>query len=157
MRLPIERLEIVTDEKQLRAKCKKVSKWSGERTGMKLVKYIAWKGIDCVGLSAPQLGMMERVFVMHDGKEFAIFVNPRIIEVGPIEDEQIEGCISVPGMQFKVKRPTTILVKDAVRIKPFELSGWSARVYLHELDHLNGRLISDIGEEVSEESLQKPL
>jgi peptide deformylase len=124
---------------------------------MKLVKFIAHKKLECVGLAAPQLGINERVFVLYDGKEYAIFVNPRIVEVGPMEDVQIEGCVSLPGKRYKVKRATSIVVKDAVRTKPFELSGWTARAWLHELDHLNGKLISDVGEEVTEESVQKPL
>ena len=157
MSLPVDRLEIITEEKQLRAKGKKISKWAGERLGMKIVKFIHNNGIECVGLAAPQLGISERVFVIYDGKEYAIFVNPRIVEIGPMEDTQIEGCLSIPGRRFNVKRSTSIVVKDAVRIKPLELTGWTARVYLHELDHLNGLLISDIGTEVTEESPQKPL
>ena len=157
MSLPVQRLEIVTDTSKLKIKSKKVSKWAGERLGMKLIKFIAWQNIECIGLAAGQLGINERVFVLFDNKEYAIFINPRIVEIGPMEDTQIEGCLSIPGRRFTVKRPTSITVKDAVRIRPFELSGWTARAWLHELDHLNGRLISDIGEEVTEESIQKPL
>jgi len=157
MSLPVHRLTILTDESQLRAKSKKMSKWAGERLGMKLVKFIANNDIECVGLAAPQLGIYERVFVIYDGKEYAIFINPRIVEIGAMEDTQIEGCLSIPGRHFNVKRPTSIVVKDAVRTKPIELTDWTARIWLHELDHLNGRLISDIGEEVTEESNQKPL
>jgi peptide deformylase len=157
MSLPVNRLEIVTDTSKLKIKGKKISKWAGERLGMKLIKFIAWKNIECVGLAASQLGINERVFVLFDGKEYAIFINPRIVEIGPMEDTQVEGCLSIPGRRFAVKRPTSVVVKDAVRTRPFELSGWTARAWLHELDHLNGRLISDIGEEVTEESVQKPL
>lgn len=157
MSLPVTRLVVITDTKQLKMKGKKISKWAGERLGMKLIKFIAWQNIECVGLAAGQLGINERVFVMHDGKEYAIFINPRIVETGPMEDTQIEGCLSIPGRKFAVTRATSITVKDAVRTKPFELSGWTARVWLHELDHLNGKLISDRGEEVTEESIQKPL
>lgn len=157
MSLPVHRLEIITEKSKLRAKGKKVSKWAGERLGMKMIKFIDTNNIECIGLAAPQLGIKERVFVLFDGKEYAIFVNPRIVEIGPMEDTQVEGCLSIPGQRFNVKRPTSIIVKDAVRTKPLELSGWTARVWLHELDHLNGRLISDIGEEATEESTQKPL
>ncbi len=157
MSLPIDRLDIITDEKLLRQKSRKLSKWAGERLGMKLIKYIAFKNIECIGLAAPQLGVNERVFVLFDGTEYAIFINPRIVEVGPMEDIQVEGCISIPGKRFSVKRPTSIVVKDAVRTQPFELSGWTARAWLHELGHLNGILISDIGTEATEESFQKPL
>jgi len=154
---PVNRLSVVTDKSLLARKAKKVSKWAGERLGMKLIKFIASEGIECLGLAAPQVNIHERVFILFDGKQFAIFINPRIVSVGPMEDEEIEGCISIPGHQYKVRRPTTIVVKDAIRTKPFELSGWTARAWLHELDHLNGTLISDIGEEVVEESNQTAL
>lgn len=144
----IDRLEITTDVPLLRRRSKKISKWGGERTGKKILKFIGTKGITCVGLAASQLGIYERVFILIDKEEAAIFVNPRIVSIGALEDEQVEGCLSMPGRHYKVKRPTSITVKDAVRTKPFELEGWVARAWLHELDHLNGRLISDIGVEV---------
>jgi len=144
----MSRLEIITDEKLLRRRSKKVAKWKGERIGRKILEFIGSKGITCVGLAASQLGIYERVFILVDNKEAAIFINPRIVEVGPLEDEQIEGCLSIPGRHFTVKRPTSITVKDAVRTTPFELEGWVARAWLHELDHLNGKLISQIGTEV---------
>lgn len=152
----IMRMELVTDPKQLCQKAKKVSKWSGQRIGHRLTKFVHWKELSCVGLAAPQVGILSRVFVLHDQKDFAIFVNPRIVEMGAMETEEIEGCLSIPGRLFKVKRSSTIIVKDAHRIKPFELDGWSARAYLHELDHLNGKLISDIGEEVPLETNTTP-
>lgn len=145
MTLPIERTEVITDLKALRAKAQKVSKWAGDRLGHKLVKFIAFKGLSCYGLAAPQIGINKRVFVLFDGKEFAIFINPRVISTGPIEEDGVEACLSIPGKSYKVKRPTSIIVKDAVRITPFELTGLTARVWLHELGHLNGVLISDIG------------
>lgn len=156
MTLPVERLEIVTDVKQLHQKSRKCAKWKGERIGMKLIKFIAHNDVQCYGIAAPQLGINERVFVLFDGKEFAIFINARVLEVGPIEEDGVESCLSIPGKSFKVKRPTSITVKDAVRTKPFELTGLTARIFLHELHHLQGILISDIGEEVENTEL-KPI
>ena len=59
--------------------------------------------------------------------------------------------------QYKIKRTTSITVKDIVRTKPYELESWTARAWLHEFDHLNGKLISDEGTLVEEASTQKPL
>lgn len=153
----IPQLEIITDVKKLRQKARKVSKWSGVRTGTKMIKFVAWNEISCLGLAAPQVGIDKRVFILFDGNEFAIFVNPRIIEVGALESEEIEQCLSIPGASYKVRRPTSIVVKDAVRTKPFELTGWTARAWLHEFDHLSGKLICDIGEKVDEVSPQQPI
>ena len=144
----IDRLTIITDEQLLRRRSKKISKWRGGRIGRQLLKFIGAKGIVCIGLAASQVGIYERVFIVIDKEEAAIFVNPRVVEIGAMEEEQVEGCLSIPGKHYKVMRPTSIMVKDAVRTKPFELTGWMARAWLHELDHLNGRLISDVGTEV---------
>jgi len=146
--IPVERMKIITDTNFLRRKSKKVSKWSGIKTAKKLMKFVVRNDINCIGLSAPQVGILDRVFVLWDKKNYAIFVNPRIVEIGVKEEEAIEGCLSIPNRLFKVVRPTTIVVKDAIRTKPFELDGVSARAWLHELNHLHGKLISDIGEEV---------
>jgi len=154
----IDRLEIITDAKLLRRRSKKVSKWRGERVGSQILKFIGAKGIVCVGLAAPQLGIYERVFILIDNQEAAIFVNPRVVEIGAMEEDKVESCLSLPGRSFRVRRPTSITVKDAVRTKPFELVGWVARAFLHELDHLNGRLINETGhEEVEIISDEKPL
>lgn len=155
--MKVERLEIETNAKNLRRKSQKISRWAGYRLGMKLIKFIENNDIKCIGLAAPQLGIFKRVFVLYDGKEYAMFINPKLVERGTMEDEQIEGCISIPDEQYKIKRTTSITVKDIVRTKPYELEGWTARAWLHEFDHLNGKLISDKGTLVEEASIQKPL
>jgi len=148
----IQRLELVTDLKQLRRKAKKVSKWKGIRTGKKLMRFVVHNDIECIGIAAPQVGLNERVFILWDKKDYAVFVNPRIVELSAVEEEVVEGCLSIPERQFKVKRATTVVIKDAIRTKPIELTGLVARAWLHELDHLNGKLICDIGEETIEDT-----
>lgn len=151
----IHRLELITDLGKLRAKAKKVSKWKGIRTGKKLMQFIVRNSVECVGLAAPQLGLDERVFVLWDKKDYAVFINPRIIELGAIEEEGVEGCLSIPGKAYKVRRPTSVVIKDAIRTTPIELTGLVARAWLHELDHLNGKLICDIGVEVSPDETEQ--
>lgn len=148
----LTRLELITDPKLLKRTGAKVSKWRGIRTGEKLIRYIVNNGIECIGIAAPQVGIYQRVFILYDGKNFATFINPRILESSQQESLDVEGCLSIPGKRFKVRRPSSIVVKDALRPKPVELEGWSARAWLHEFDHLKGILISDIGEAVADES-----
>ena len=59
----LERLEIITDLQKLRQRSKKVSKYKADRIGMKLINFIAYNDIACIGLAAPQVGIFERVFV----------------------------------------------------------------------------------------------
>ena len=142
-------IKIVVDEKQLKQRSKRVSIWAGVKTGKKLIKFIQEQNIDCAGLSAPQIDIKQRVFVMTNGAGgFEIFINPQVVEKGVLIAEEVEGCLSLPGRKFVVSRPVSISVVDELRKNPIEIGGITARVFMHELDHLNGILISEIGKEV---------
>lgn len=102
----------------------------------------AGKGI---GLAAPQVGINERIIVADIGDGPLALVNPEVIRKSGFESME-EGCLSVPGIEIKVKRPLRILVsyrtEDNASVKK-EFSDLMARVILHETDHLNGKLITD--------------
>lgn len=91
---------------------------------------------------------MDRWFLMQTAtSDFEIVVNPRVTRQSALEAEDVEGCLSLDG-QFKVKRPFQIHVEyqDAdLNKKRNAFQGMEARVFLHELDHLDGRLICDHG------------
>lgn len=98
-----------------------------------------------VGIAAPQVGILRRAFVIDVGDGPIEFINPEIIEH---KGEQIdkEGCLSVPGLEGTVLRPSYVKVKALDREgKEFELEGVDlmARAICHELDHLNGILFVD--------------
>ena len=104
-----------------------------------------------IGLAASQVGVNARVFVMHLKNmpevytPFALF-NPVIISASSEQVEDEEGCLSFPGLFFKVKRPKTIVVEFLDRNKKsyiLTLEGIDARCFLHELDHLNGVCFTD--------------
>ena len=95
-----------------------------------------------VGLAAPQIGIMRRVFVMDDGEQMWELINPEILSEGEYH-EVPEGCLSVPGVQGMVSRPSTVRVRAYDRnSKPFEMefSGLMAQCTQHENDHLDGIL-----------------
>lgn len=96
-----------------------------------------------VGLAAPQVGILRRVVVVVDDQEQMIeLVNPVIIHQEG-EQEDWEGCLSVPGMYGKVTRPSFVTVRAQDREGNFfEVSGEEivARCFCHELEHLDGRL-----------------
>jgi peptide deformylase len=108
-----------------------------------------------VGLAAPQIGVALQVFVYewHDGEtQFSgVAVNPTLelsaVEVRtPDEDEEVEGCLSVPGERMPLVRAeaATLRAQDEFG-KPYELvaTGWLARIFQHEYDHLQGVLYVD--------------
>lgn len=96
-----------------------------------------------VGLAAPQVGILRRVVIVMDAEDQMIeLVNPEIIhEEG--EQDGLEGCLSVPGMYGKVKRPYSVTVRAQDRDGNFfEITGEEmvARCFCHETEHLDGHL-----------------
>jgi peptide deformylase len=94
-----------------------------------------------IGLAAPQLGNLYRVFVMGDLEHSWTCVNPEILEKSIEEEIDVEGCLSFPNLHLKVKRSITIKVRyfNFDRKETIEtLTGVWARCFQHELDHLNG-------------------
>lgn len=99
------------------------------------------------GLSAVQVGVLKRVFIILDENEEIIeFINPEIIESSGSCPILEEGCLSVPRSYGKVKRPNVVVVKAYDRngnqfTKQFV--GFSAKAVCHENDHLDGILFID--------------
>ncbi len=96
-----------------------------------------------VGLAAPQVGILRRAVIVVDEQDQMIeLVNPVIIRQEG-EQDGLEGCLSVPGMYGKVKRPNYVIVRAQDRDgNPFEVSGEGivARCFCHETEHLDGHL-----------------
>jgi len=103
---------------------------------------IACKG---VGLAAPQVGINEQIFVVDTGKEVFAAINPKIIKTAGKEVME-EGCLSIPRVVVEVKRAKTVWVEfidqENVQVRA-QLNGLTARVFQHEYDHLQGKLILD--------------
>ena len=102
---------------------------------------------DGVGIAAPQVGILKRIFVIdvYDGEGTRVFINPEILEKDR-EQIDVEGCLSLPGEQGEVKRPERVKVKALdMNGNEFTLSaeGLLARAICHENDHLDGILFVD--------------
>ena len=97
-----------------------------------------------IGLAGPQVGRMDRLFVVHvPDDEPRVFINPKIVAVSPEEGLYEEGCLSIPGVYADIKRPVEITVEahdQAGREFRLDASGILARVIQHEYDHLEGVL-----------------
>ena len=104
-----------------------------------------------VGLAAPQVGIMRRMFVAEPEPERVyIFVDPEMVTLEG-EQESNEGCLSVPGYVGTVKRPEKIVIRGKDRYgkeKEYTFEGFDAVVMCHEFDHLEGILCTDKATEV---------
>jgi peptide deformylase len=101
-----------------------------------------------VGLAAPQIGKGIRLFVMNHTQQpddARAYVNPELFDASD-EEEAEEGCLSLPGINVNVARAKTVTLRaQDLQGNPVELteSGYVARIWQHEIDHLNGVLITD--------------
>lgn len=106
------------------------------------------KGVGGAGLSAPQVGIPLRLAVIKKGAGFIHLINP-IIVVSEGSQNCFEGCLSLPGVFGKVKRPAKVVVKALDEHgNPFHLKGEKklACTLCHEIDHLEGILFIDKAE-----------
>ena len=101
-----------------------------------------------VGLAAPQVGILRRLFLVDTGEEILECINPEIIETSG-EQVGLEGCLSVPGKYGVVKRPNVVKIRAQDRNGEwFEAEGEEliARCFCHEYAHLDGQLYTEVAE-----------
>jgi peptide deformylase len=115
-----------------------------------------------VGLAAPQVGVPLRLMLVcpsgSPGDE-TVVINPELISVEGSEIGE-EGCLSFPGLYGDVPRALTIRVRYQdleLRDREMTLEGWVARIFQHELDHLNGEVFVDKMVPESREAIEKGL
>lgn len=109
-----------------------------------------------VGLAAPQVGILRRVVVIDTGEEIIEMINPEILETSG-EQDGMEGCLSIPGEYWLVKRPNHVKAKAQDRDGNWfevEADELIARCICHECDHLDGHLYTEIAyRKLSEEEI----
>tara|TARA_B100000073_G_scaffold321385_1_gene301874 strand:- start:817 stop:1338 length:522 start_codon:yes stop_codon:yes gene_type:complete len=116
------------------------------------------KNYNGIGLSANQIGIMERVFVMYSDvkkRETITCFNPEIVTKSDTEILMEEGCLTYPGLWLKVKRPDGIEVQyedKSGEIQHQAMFGLECRIFLHEYDHMEG---TDFTEKVSKLRLER--
>jgi len=137
----------------LRSKSKKVQRVTPKLVAFARQMLETMRQSNGVGLAAPQVGVLLRFFVAElpedeetgDPAETYILFNPEIVK-GRGEQVGYEGCLSIPGYIGEVARQDWVTVQgvdergQAVRLK---LEGYLARVFQHEIDHLDGVLFTD--------------
>jgi peptide deformylase len=113
------------------------------------------------GLAAPQVNVSKQVILVEYGSDededipptLYITVNPRITRLSQETVLGAEGCLSIPRLMGEVERSQEIVVEGQTRTgepTKMNLSGWTARIFQHEVDHLNGILFTDLATHVWE-------
>ncbi|MEG2353303.1 MAG: peptide deformylase [Clostridium sp.] len=100
---------------------------------------------DGIGIAAPQIGVSKRVIIIDIGEGPIVCINPKIVKAHG-EDFDLEGCLSIPGVEEEVKRPKKVKVvfmDENSRVFEIKASGILARAFCHEIDHLDGILFTD--------------
>ena len=97
-----------------------------------------------IGLSANQIGIWERAFVMisdMENQETITCFNPKILKESKDQTVMEEGCLSYPDLYLKISRPSSVVVKyedEGKKIHKIKLDGMIARIFQHEYDHMEG-------------------
>jgi peptide deformylase len=153
----------------LRRKARKVTRFETEFQKLVDEMVETMREAPGVGLAAPQVGASDRLIVVeypvNDDQEDApkklfIVANPQIIQTGEETEMGIEGCLSIPGLHGEVERALTVTVKgqtrhgQPVRIKA---NGWLARIFQHEIDHLDGIVFIDRAVRVWKPTPEEPI
>lgn len=143
----------------LREETARVEEFDGELKTLVDDMFETMYANDGIGLAAPQVGVAKKVVVIDYHGEKYVLVNPEIIEAeGSVTNE--EGCLSFPGIYEKVDSPERITVvyqDENGASKRLALDGFTACVFSHEIDHLNGRLLIDRVSPLKRQFLKKKI
>jgi len=130
----------------LRKKCEEVKELTEG------IKNLGWDMIETmvenegIGLAASQIGELKRIIIVQAEKGPEVFINPKIIKKSKETEIGEEGCLSFPGLFLKIKRKKEIEI-EAINLNgekiQMKIKGLLARIFQHEIDHLDGILIID--------------
>jgi peptide deformylase len=156
---------LTTEDPRLRQRAHTVDRFTDDLQALVDDMVETMRAAPGVGLAATQLGVRQRVIVVEYPAEIAVededkaqappklyvVINPEITRRSTETVTAAEGCLSIPGYMGDVERSASVTVKGLNRRgKPFQLKarGWTARIFQHEVDHLDGVLFIDRAERV---------
>ena len=145
---------IIVPHPALRKKAEKVSDFGSDLQNLIDDMILTLHGASGAGLAAPQVNTSHQVILVEYGNDdneeipptLYVTVNPRVTRFSQETVFGAEGCLSIPGLLGEVERSQDIIVEgqnrkgEPVKLK---LAGWTARIFQHEIDHLDGILFTD--------------
>jgi len=130
----------------LRKKCQEVTEITDEIRNLSQDIKETVKQKDGLGLAAPQIGELKRIIIVQAVNGAEVFINPKITRKSKGTEIREEGCLSFPGLFLKIKRAGEIemeFLNLRGEKKEMKAGGLSARIFQHEIDHLDGILLID--------------
>ena len=144
----------------LRRKARPITKFDGNLQTLIDDMIETMRDAPGVGLAAPQVGISDRLIVVEYGEEeedengeiielpkkLYVMINPEIVKVSEEKEMGVEGCLSIPGLVGEVERHSAIQIKGLNRHgQPTKVKaeGWLARIFQHEIEHLDGVVYPD--------------
>ena len=153
-------LEILTyPHPLLKKNTEPVTEFNSELSDFIEKLYKAMRVHDGVGLAAPQVGVLKRIAVVEYEDKSYTLINPRVLEQKG-EEEAEEGCLSFPGLYAMVKRPEWVKIEtldEKGQTQVLEANGFVARAFLHEMDHLDGKLFIDYLSPLKRNAIKKKM
>jgi len=144
---------VLLGEEVLRIPTEEIEKFGEKTQGLVKDLFDTMYHAGGIGIAAPQIGLSLRICVVDlgraeesEGSQRLTLINPVISEFSKLTEKATEGCLSIPGMEEVVKRPSKILVKAQDELGTpivLEADGLLSRVIQHEVDHLDGILFFD--------------
>ena len=145
---------IIVPHPTLRKKAAKVSDFGSELQQLVDDMIATLHGRSGAGLAAPQVNVSQQVILVEYGNDedeeipptLYVTINPKITRFSQQLVNGAEGCLSIPGLMGEVERAEEVTVEGLDRFgKPLKmrLQGWVARIFQHEIDHINGILFTD--------------
>ena len=143
---------LIYPDPRLRQPCTPVESFDAELAATARAMFEVMYRTEGVGLAAPQVGISQRLLVYNpEGtaekpEQEVVLANPKIVRKSRDKELGEEGCLSFPNIFGKVERPLTVSIEaQGLEGEPvkLDLEGWSARIFLHEFDHLEGILFTD--------------
>ena len=144
-------MEILTaGSPQLRVKAKSVRRVDDATRKILDQMVRAVVGSRAVGLAAPQIGIPLRIIFITKDDAVLPIINPEVVKMSEEKVKHAEGCLSLPGQTWITERPKSVVVRGrnykGHKVR-FALEDRDAAVVMHEMDHLDGKLLSDVPED----------
>lgn len=145
---------VTTPDPVLRRKARKITTFDKDLQALIDNMIETMREAPGVGLAAPQVGVSERLIVIEYGddedetvpKKLFVVANPEITSASEETVQGVEACLSIPRLVGEVDRHEALVIKGLNRYgKPIKIKtdGWLARIFQHEIDHLEGVLFTD--------------